>query len=318
MRLTLFRLCLTLAALLIGGGVANAGCTTSSASLTFAQSSSYAVQGGAAPQVSGAAGINCTGALISVLGGSYARATTTSANGFALKTAGGDSIPYQLSADSGGTVVFTQGGTVDYLNASLLTLLGIGSLNGFNPPIYARLTGTPNIPAGVYTDTVTVYWDYKVCNGIQIGPVCVLYETGQVSRTLTITLVVEKDCRISAPDIAFGSAAMVSQFASVSQAVLVDCTKNAAYNVAFSTGLSGAARPWRAMSNGSGDLLQYNIYRTDGITIWDETNPLASVLAGTGSTTPSQLQSYVAKINPAQTTPPPGAYTDTVSVVISF
>jgi spore coat protein U-like protein len=39
---------------------------------------------------------------------------------------------------------------------------------------------------------------------------------------------------------------------------------------------------------------------------------------GSGSTTPSQVQSYVAKVNPGQATPPAGTYTDTVNVIISF
>jgi spore coat protein U-like protein len=88
--------------------------------------------------------------------------------------------------------------------------------------------------------------------------------------------------------------------------------------VAFTNGNSGAARPWRAMSDGNGHTLQYNIYQTDGTTIWDQTNPVTSTQTGTGSLTPSQMQSYVAKVNPAQATPPAGTYTDNVSVVISF
>jgi len=54
------------------------------------------------------------------------------------------------------------------------------------------------------------------------------------------------------------------------------------------------------------------------VTIWDTTNPMTSAVKGTGSTTPAQMQTYVAKINPDQPTPPVGHYTDTVSVVIAF
>ncbi|MET0337248.1 MAG: spore coat protein U domain-containing protein [Caulobacter sp.] len=317
MRLMFIRIAALLLALGIAGA-AHAGCIASSPTVTMAQSSSYAVQDNSVPQVSGQAGFSCTGALISLLGGGYARATFNSLNSFQLKTAGGDAIPYKLTVDPGGTVPINQNTQIDYMNVSLLSLLGIGNMNGFNAPIYAKLSGAPNIPAGIYTDTVTVNWNYEVCNGVQIGQLCVLYETGTVTKTVTVTLEVMKDCRISAPNVSFGSVALVSQFAPVSQGVLVNCTKNASYKIGFSNGLSGVSRPWRTMTNGSGQSLQYNLYRPDGVTIWDETNPLTSGVQGTGSTTPSQIQNYTAKINPAQTTPSAGNYSDTVSVVITF
>ena len=71
-----------------GAGTAEAACTTSSQSLTFASSSSYAVRSGSIANVSGLAGLACSGSLLSALGGGYARATVTSANGFQLKNGG--------------------------------------------------------------------------------------------------------------------------------------------------------------------------------------------------------------------------------------
>ncbi len=297
---------------------ANAACTSASQSLTFTSGSSYDVRSGSIANVSGSAGLSCTGSLLSLLGGGYARATITSANGFKLGAGGSDLIAYQVSADPGGTYVFTQGGTIDYMNATLVSLLGLFSNNSFSAPLHGKITGTPNIAAGTYTDTLTIQWDYYICNGIQIGQLCVFYETGTRTVTVNVKLVVSQDCRISAPNVSFGSVALVSQFPSVSQAVLVDCTKNSSYKVSFSTGNSGSARPWRTMSNGAGHSLQYNLYRPDGTTIWDDTNPQTSATLGTGGTTPNQLQSYIAKVNGSQITPPAGSYSDTVSVVISF
>lgn len=304
--------------LLIGlGSAAQAACVTSSQSLTFTSASSYTVQSGGITVISGAGGLSCTGSLLSVLGSGYARATITSAKGFKLGN-GSDQIHYRVSADPNGTYTFSQGGTIDYMNPTLVSLLGLFNNNSFNAPLYAAITGTPNVSAGTYTDTLTVQWNWYICNGVQIGQLCVFYETGNTSISVTVTLVVSQDCRINAPNVNFGSVALASQFQPVAQAVLVDCTKNSSYNVSFSNGNGGSARPWRTMSDGAGNSLQYNIYRTDGTTIWDQTNPMASATLGTGSTTPGQVQSYVAKVNTAQTTPPAGSYSDTVSVVITF
>lgn len=298
---------------------AQAACTLATATATnFAPGSSYDIRNGAVATVAAPPSLSCGGTLIVLLSSNSARATVNSANNFTLRNGAGDSIAYRLSADSAGTRRFTQGGTIDYFDPSLLSLLGILNGGSFVPTMYAALTDTPNIPAGTYTDIVTINWSWNVCHLLGALGVCVLGESGTGTTTMTVSITVNKDCRITAPNLSFGSAPLASQFASVTQSVAVDCTKNAAYTVSFTSGNSGASRPWRAMSDGAGHSLQYNIYRADGSTIWDLTNPLQSVVVGTGSLTPAQLQVYVAKINPDQPTPPAGHYTDTVSVMIAF
>lgn len=320
MRLT-YLLCALLLALGFAGA-ANATCLVSSPSLGFATGSTYDVKSSSVANISGKAGLTCSGSVLNILGTGYARATMTSLNGFTLKSASGASIPFQVAADQNFIIPFTQGGMVDYYNTTLLSLLNILNPNSFAPPLYARLTAAPNIPAGTYTDTLTVQWSWRVCNGVDVaGLLCVGYETGTGTSTIQVTLVVSADCRISAPNVSFGTAPLASQFQTVNQAVLVDCSQGSSYKVSFSSGGNGSARPWRTMRDGAGHVLQYNIYQTDGTTIWDETNPKPSTVnggVGTGSTTPSQMQAYVAKVNPAQTTPPAGTYTDTVNVIISF
>jgi spore coat protein U-like protein len=306
-------------ALLIGWAAsAEAACTVASFSpVTFGAASSYDVRESNVAKVMGSAGFTCNGSIISVVSSNTAQARATSANGFTLRNTAGNAIAYRLSADSAGSYSFNGGQTIDYFNPSLLSLLGILNGGTMISPVYAALTASPNVPAGTYTDTVTMQWSWQVCHGVGVGGVCVLSESGTATATVSITLVVGTDCRISAPNLSFGSAPLVTGFAPVSQAVAVDCTLGASYTVAFSSGSNGSARPWRAMTSSAGNSLQYNIYRSDGTTIWDETTPLTSAVAGTGGTTPT-LQTYVARINAAQVTPPPGAYTDNVSVIVTF
>lgn len=314
----MLRLLLMLLGLAFTTPVQAACALAATSSPSFTPSSSYDVRNGAVASVTAPPTLSCSGTLIVLLSSNSARATVTSANGFTLRNSANDSIAYRLSADSAGTRRFTQGGTIDYFDPSILSLLGILNGGNFVPTMYAALTDTPNIPAGTYTDIVTINWSWDVCHLLGVLGICVLGESGTGTTTMTVTIVVGKDCRISAPNLSFNSAPLASQFTSITQSVAVDCTKNAAYTVSFTNGNSGASRPWRAMSDGAGNVLQYNIYRADGSTIWDLTNPLQSAVAGTGSLTPAQLQVYVAKINPDQPTPPAGHYTDTVSVLIAF
>lgn len=284
----------------------------------FAPASSYDVRQGSVAQSSASAGLTCNGSIISVVSTNTAVAAVSSVNGFKLKGPGGESINYTASADPGGTVTFNATPSVDYMDPKLLSLLGILGSTTFMPRLYAVPRAGANVAAGTYTDTLTVQWTWRVCNGVGLGGVCILSDSGTGVATITLTLVVGKDCRISAPSIDFGRAPLVGQFQEINQAVAVDCTKNAVYGVAFTNGSSGAARPWRAMSDGAGHVLQYNLYLPDGTTVWDQTNVQPGALAGTGALVPTQMQRYRARINPAQTPPPAGHYTDTVSVVVSF
>jgi len=310
------RLFFALVVLSIVTGPAFAACTTSSGALTFSPVSSYDVRGGTVPQVAGSAGLSCTGSVLTLIGGNSARATITSINQFRL-VKGADAIAYQVSADASGTTPFTQGTTVNYMSGSLLALLGGGS--SFTTPLFARLTASPNVAAGTYSDILTVQWDYSVCNGLNVlNLICAGYDSGKVEVTIQVTLVVGNDCKIAAPDLSFGSAALVTQFGPVTSAVQIDCTRDAAYKIGFTPGGAGTGAVWRQMVSGTGATLQYQIYHADGVTIWNEANVLASTSPGTGSLTPVRAYPYVARINPVQVTPTAGSYQDTVSVVVTF
>ena len=305
---------------MIGVPQAQAACTrTAATTTTFAPGSSYDIRAGSVATVAAPSSFSCSGTAIVILSSNNATATVNSTNNFTLKNAAGDAIAYRLSADSGGTKAFTQGGSINYFDPALLALLGILNGGSFTPTMYAAITNTPNISAGTYTDTITVNWNWNVCHLLNVaGLLCLIGESGTGTTVMTVTLTVNKDCRISAPNLSFNSAPLASQFANVTQSVAVDCTKDATYSVAFTNGNSGSARPWRAMSDGAGHSLQYNIYQADGVTIWDQTSALPGGLPGTGALIPAQMQVYVAKVNPAQATPPAGRYTDTVSVLITF
>lgn len=297
---------------------ASAACAVSASAAIFEASSSYAVRSGTIAPVNASAGFACNGSLITLLYTNQAKARMTSANGFRLANGAGDTIAYAVSADPAGSYNFTQGGTIDYFDPTLLSLLTILNGGTFNPRIYARISGGANIAAGTYTDTLTVQWNWNVCHGVGVGGVCVVGESGTGTAIIPVTMVVGRDCRIDAPPLSFGTASLVSQFVDVTQTIRADCTKGSAYSVSLTSGGNGTARPWRAMRNAQGQTLRYNLYRSDGTTIWDETNPQPAGSAGTGNTTPTTPFTYRARIDPSQPTPPAGAYSDVVSVLISF
>ena len=314
----LFFVVAALLAALLAAVPAAANCTfTAATNASLGSQSSYVILAGTVPAVSTQAGLDCPGALLNLLSADYARASATSAGGFKLSNGAGGTVAYRLSADANGNYSFTQGGTIDYLNPQLLSLLGLGGSN-LSTSVYAKLTTSPNLPAGTYTDQVTITWQWSICRGIGALGACILRETGTGTVLVTLALIVTNDCRLSAPEISFGSAPLVANFAPVAQVVQIACTKGAAYSISFTAGAAGSARPWRAMSDGAGHVLRYNIYRPDGTTVWDESNPLSVATRGTGAVTPDQSQMYVARLDTNQVTPPAGNYTDMISVLVTF
>ena len=88
-----------------------------------------------------------------------------------------------------------------------------------------------------------------------------------------------KDCFIdSAPDLSFGSAALVSAFTAVNQNIIgVRCTLNATYTIGFDNG-NNFSGGWRRMLSGT-NAIQYNLYKPGDSTVWTTSN----TQAGTGS-----------------------------------
>ncbi|MCH2486408.1 MAG: spore coat U domain-containing protein [Erythrobacter sp.] len=316
----LIRCILAALSLMFGASAVHAACTLSpNVAADLGSASSYTVRGGAVAQIASAPALSCSGAVIGVLTTNYARVSGTSGTGFKLRSStGDDAIAYRLSADPGGAYPLNSGATIDYFDPNLISLLGFLGSSDFAARLHIGLLDMPNVAAGTYSDTVTLAWSWRICSGIGVGGICIGYYEGTGSVALRITLVVTNDCRIAAPPVLFEAAPLADRFRAVTQTAAVDCTKGARFAIAFSEGTGGSARPWRTMSDGLGHHLRYNIFRSDGATIWDTTNPLPDARPGTGGTIPSLLKTSVARIDPPPPTPPPGIYRDTIVMTVSF
>jgi hypothetical protein len=153
-----------------------------------------AVKAAAVPALQSRAGLTCSSGVLTLLGGNYIRATFQSKNGLTLKQTGGAgaALSYVLSADPGGTVVAAQNGTIDYMQNNLLNILGLLGGSSADLPFYVKPSATSAPPVGTYTDSVTIKWNWYLCQSVGALGLCVLNEdkgTGQtvVDITLTVT-----------------------------------------------------------------------------------------------------------------------------------
>jgi hypothetical protein len=125
-----------------------AACTVSAVDAGLGTYSPSAVKAKVVPVTRARAGLQCSVALLNLLGGDYVRATFFSANTFRLvRQGGGGSIAYKASADEAGTYAAVQGSTVDYAQNNLLNLLGLLGSSNADLPFFVRLNDTDFPPS---------------------------------------------------------------------------------------------------------------------------------------------------------------------------
>ncbi|YCI29885.1 spore coat U domain-containing protein [Erwinia sp. PK3-005] len=320
-------------ALLLGGfsGTLHAACTLPASTASFGSVTSFAINSTASTS-STTANVNCgAGSVLSLLSGNnitlrLASASNVSGTRGTLTLAGasgGDNIPLQLCTASTCATEMTIGAAaITYSSAQLVNLIGLlGGLN-FSIPLYLRTVPGQVVAAGTYSGTLNLAVTYRICTGIAALGLCLAGQDQNGSGTIpiTVTLTVTNDCTtITAPNISFGSAPLVSSFSAVSQSISVVCTKGSTYTVGLSNG-NNANGSVRNMANGT-NRLSYEIYKGSSTNRWGPagTERQSSVNAASVSSNGlTRTFPYTARILSTQNTPPAGNYTDSVVVDLAF
>jgi spore coat protein U-like protein len=155
--------------------------------------------------------------------------------------------------------------------------------------------------------------------GLLAGLACVggAASAGTTTSTFGVTMTITADCLInSTATLAFTSSGVIAANHDTSSPLVVQCTNTTPYTVALNKGsTTGGTILQRLLVNGAATI-NYNIYTdTPGGTLWgDGTNGVT--VGGTGNGA-AQTITVFGRV-PVQTTPAPGAYTDTVTVTVTF
>ncbi|WP_029615763.1 Csu type fimbrial protein [Pseudomonas sp. PAMC 25886] len=315
---------------LVGLGVstpAMAACTVpgTTSPASFGSISSMTVRTAAQTSSTTNAGLNCGATLISLLAASdHFYATITSAtSGMVGPT--GDVIGYTIYGNNSTSYPITRGVQFDFGATGIAQSVGLVSGPGTKTlPLYlSSITGS-NVAAGLYTETLSIAWVWNYCSVLGVGTLCVFRDSGTGTANLTVSMTVSNDCQITAPNISFGSAPVISGFSSVNGQATITCTKGSAYTVGISDGLNPVSvGGQRRMVSGS-NFLNYDIFKSATTTRWGSVttarraSSTAEVNPGNGLGTGSQVFNYNAAIYPNQATPPAGTYTDNVVLDVGF
>jgi spore coat protein U-like protein len=138
------------------------------------------------------------------------------------------------------------------------------------------------------------------------------------SSSFQVQLTVQASCSVtSATALDFGTATLLSAAVDQTTTLNVECSQTTPYNVGLNAGTTaGGTTATRKLTAGGAQTIDYALYRDAARTqLWGDTigtDTLTSV--GTGA---SQNITVYGRA-PAQTTPAPGVYTDTVTVTVTY
>lgn len=153
----------------------------------FGTYSPAAIKAGAVPAGTVAGGINCSGTVISLLGGNVLIGTLGSTNGYQmLPVSGGDAVTFKVYVDQAATKQMSTTAATNFLNPAVIDLLGLLGGSPSNIPLYVKVASANPVPTGNYAGTFTVAWAWKLCSGVWVGSTCTLGTLKQGSATATI------------------------------------------------------------------------------------------------------------------------------------
>jgi spore coat protein U-like protein len=151
--------------------------------------------------------------------------------------------------------------------------------------------------------------------GVAALPSSVLAATSSASFNVRITIT--SACSLAASDLIFPTTGLLASAVSGSTSLNVTCTNTTPYSVGINEGLNGASVTSRQMIGGpSNELVSYQLCRDAACAInWGNTIG-TDTLSGTGTGASQSVTVY--GLVPAQTTPAPGVYADTVQVQLTY
>ncbi|MCP4184438.1 MAG: spore coat U domain-containing protein [Hyphomicrobiales bacterium] len=179
--------------------------------------------------------------------------------------------------------------------------------------IYAAQSGTPpgsysSSFAGGHTLISYAYYLFGNCNTIS--------QSGGVRVPFNVHANIVSACTVQASNLNFGSVGVLSSNVDATNTISVNCSTGTPYTIGLDGGLSGATNPaLRNMTSGTSSI-NYGIFQDSSHSIpWGNStgsNTISSVGNGT-------RQNYTAfgRVQ-IQSTPPPGTYTDTIIVTMTY
>ena len=157
-----------------------------------------------------------------------------------------------------------------------------------------------------------------VCLLLSSALIPVAADAGTATTTMGVSMTIAAGCSVAGGStIAFGTQSALSAATTATGTLSVTCTNSTPYNVGLDQGGgSGATVTARKMTGPSSATITYGLYQNAALTTVFGNTVGTNTVAGTGTGSAQTITVYGQV--PAQASPSPGSYADTVNVTITF
>ncbi|MFZ0495264.1 MAG: spore coat U domain-containing protein [Methylocella sp.] len=142
-------------------------------------------------------------------------------------------------------------------------------------------------------------------------------EAATATGTFNVQVTIAATCVLnSATNLNFGTQGVLAAPINDQSTITVTCTSSTPYNIGLDKGLNGGSVTTREMKGTLGAFINYSLFSNAPMTTnWGQTIGTDTVAAtGTGSAQPFTVYGQI----PAQPTPAPDTYNDTITVTVTY
>ncbi|MDN7588583.1 Csu type fimbrial protein [Burkholderia seminalis] len=237
---------------------------------------------------------------------------------------GTNAMQYDLYLDAAHSVAW--GSVYSGTTPASVTLVkpALGTSASATVTVYGQITANqPTVPTtGNSTTTYSQTFGGNTTS-INAGfyllgaPTCAALTASNGTFPFSATANVINDCNISATNVNFGTASVLSGTLAATGSITAQCTNGDAWKIALNGGGSGNVTARQMQRSGGGGAINYGLYTDAAHSVaWGDDTGGSATVTGVGTGTSQVVTVYGAV--PAQTTPAPGNYSDTITATISF
>jgi spore coat protein U-like protein len=205
-----------------------------------------------------------------------------------------------------------------------LTKPGLGTTASTSVTIYGQITANqPTVPTVGNSSTTYTQTFGGATTSINDGfyligaPSCASLTSTAGTFPFSATATVVNNCNISATNLNFAATGVLSTALNATGSITARCTNGDAYRIALNGGATGNVAARQMARAGGGGTVNYQLYVDSAHTsAWGDGTVGTAMATGTGTGNQQVLNVY--GVVPAQTSPVPGSYSDTITATISF
>lgn len=183
--------------------------------------------------------------------------------------------------------------------------------------VYARVfSGQTSLPSGLYASSFAGGHTLISYNSRAIIGTCSAADLDNATTApFIVTATNDPTCSVSAADLVFPDTGFLDTPVTQTTTINVTCPSTLPFTIALDGGLSGASDPTQRKMSLGAEEITYGLYRDSAHTLpWGSASGTTASGTGNGA---SQAFTVYGRV-PAQPTPTPGTYSDTIVVTVTY